>query len=108
MRTTDRDEIVAATARAIDPHAFADRPLVSAAMIHRQEVATRKAVEILNGPLDLIKQLLDELHEAYQAHQHLEEVLNVRGAIINNYYQNLGGAADRWRLLLTEHGRLSE
>ncbi|MCD9817686.1 hypothetical protein [Bradyrhizobium japonicum] len=91
---------MADAARIIDQYAFGKNP--SATMIRRQQIAMRKAGDILAERQAELATVLDELVEA---HQHIGEFLKIASVLTDNFHAQLGPAVERRDALLARHGR---
>lgn len=97
------ERAVADAARIIDQYAFGKNP--SATMIRRQQIAMRKAGDILAERQAELAALLDELVEA---HRHIGEFLKIASALTENFHAQLGPAVERRGALLARYGRVTD
>ncbi|MGX1151477.1 hypothetical protein [Bradyrhizobium ottawaense] len=97
------EQAVADAARIIDQYAFGRNP--STTMIRRQQIAMRKAGDILAERQAELATVLDELVEA---HRQIGEFLKIASALTENFHAQLGPAVERRIALLDRHGRASD
>ncbi|WP_157787979.1 hypothetical protein [Bradyrhizobium elkanii] len=103
MNSHNFEQAIADAARIIDQYAFGKNP--NATMIRRQQIAMRKAVNILTPQRALIGELLDELVEA---HRQINQFMAVASTLSDNFQTQLGPSVARRADLLTRHGRLPD
>lgn len=101
MNSQNVDQAVADAARIIDQYAFGKNP--NATMIRRQQIAMRKAGDILAERQAELAAVLDELVEA---HRQINQFMAVASTLSDNFQTQLGPSVARRADLLTRHGRL--
>lgn len=96
----DYDRAVATAARVIDQYAFGKNP--NEAMVRRQQIAMRKASDILGPQRAMIDELVGELAVA---HKQIADILTLSTTLNNNFQDELVPGIERRTELLGRHGR---
>ncbi|MEY9364755.1 hypothetical protein ABH994_007476 [Bradyrhizobium yuanmingense] len=100
MTNDDHERHIADAARIIDQYAFGKNP--NEAMMRRQQIATRKATDILGPPHATIAELVGELAVA---HKQITDMLAISSTLSSSFQNELGPGIERRAELLARHGR---
>ncbi|MHC2582249.1 hypothetical protein ACVI1J_005574 [Bradyrhizobium diazoefficiens] len=100
MTDDGHERHIADAARIIDQYAFGKNP--NEAMLRRQQIATRKATDIIGMQRAVIEELVGELA---LAHKQIADMLAISSTLSSNFQNELGPGIERRTELLARHGR---